>query len=105
MRWRWKAGCASRRCRSQKSPSLVSRPVAQHQRVEAQGEVLAEVACLRHQHVLDQLGAADEEDAARPETQRRHVAPVAGAAAEEVQPVAAELRQVAVEPVTPVPQV
>src|SRR5262249_32640173 len=71
--------------------------IAEHRRVEAQREVLDEVAAMGDENLLDGLRSADEIDASRPEAEGNDVAPVTGAALEEVESIFAKLRQMAAE--------
>src|SRR5690242_3895388 len=91
---RWNAGWQRRRSRSQKSPSLVSRPLRY---VAPEKRVLDEVALVRDEDVLDQVRIVEEKGGHVEQTQCDDVAIVAGAASQEADQILAERRQVAEE--------
>jgi hypothetical protein len=62
--------------------------------------VLDEVFAVRDEYFFDGIGMTDEIDAAMSEAQLDHIAVVAGAANEEIEPIAAKFRQIAAEPMS-----
>ncbi len=73
-RWRWKAGCTSRRWRSQVSPSESSSPSPSTGREQAHAGALDEVAVPGHEQLLDGVRVEDQEDAVRPHPRLDEVA-------------------------------
>ena len=93
-------GCIRRRCRSQKSLSLVEKSLAEDHRIEPESEVLDKMLAVGDEDFLDQVGMANKQDAAMGEAKLDHVAILARAAGQEVEPMRAEIGQIAGEPVS-----
>ena len=100
---RWKAGCISRRCRSQKSPSLVSTPLPASRPTVLVEEVgLAVVLVVLLQDVLDGVGVGQQVDVDAGEGPDADVVAVLPVRLRvQAERVALELPQAAQQPVSP----
>src|ERR1019366_6393188 len=72
--------------------------LAQHHRIDAQSEMLDKMFAMRDEDFLDQIGMRHQINAAMREAQLDDIAVLAGAARKKIEPTAAEVRQIAGEP-------